>query len=253
MLGKAKAKYIQSLGQKKHRDEEGLFIAEGPKIVTDLLQSAPGYIKDVYAVKEWLKENKDHPQRKIFTEIDDDELEKLSQLKTPNQVVAVVKKFAFEKDIAVKGKISLVLDTIQDPGNLGTIIRIADWFGVSQVICSNDCADVYNPKVVQATMGSIGRVKVFYTDLKEWLKQQDVRIYAAMLEGKDVSKMNVLSEGLIIIGNESKGISEEILVLVNEKITIPKKAGLNDSVGQGKAESLNAAVAVGIILSRLSA
>ena len=242
MLGKAKAKYIQSLGQKKHRDDEGLFIAEGPKIVADLLQSVPGNVKDVYAVKEWLKENKDHRQRKIFTAIDDEDLEKISQLKTPNQVVAVVKKFDNEKDIVLKGKISLVLDTIQDPGNMGTIIRIADWFGVSQVVCSNDCADVYNPKVVQATMGSIARVKVFYTDIGTWLKQQDIRVYAAVLEGKDISKMNALSEGLIVIGNESKGIREEILALVKEKITIPKK---------GKAESLNAAVSAGIILSKL--
>src|SRR6185503_1405210 len=105
MLGKAKAKYIQSLGQKKHRDEEGLFIAEGPKIVADLLLSAPGYVKEVYAVKEWLKENKDNPQKKVFIEISDDDLGKLSQLKTPNQVVAVIRKFAIEKDVAVKGKV----------------------------------------------------------------------------------------------------------------------------------------------------
>jgi RNA methyltransferase, TrmH family len=243
MLGKAKAKYIQSLGQKKHRDEEGLFIAEGPKIVADLLLSAPGFVKEVYAVKEWLKGNKDHPQKKVFIEISEEEIERISQLKSPNQVVAVVHKFDVEKDIAVKGKISLVLDTIQDPGNLGTIIRIADWFGVLQVICSMDCADVYNPKVVQATMGSIARVKVFYTELERWLKQQnDIPIYAAMLEGRDITKMNGLKEGLIIIGNESKGINEEIAALANEKITIPKK---------GKAESLNAAVAVGIVLSRL--
>lgn len=242
MLGKAKAKYIQSLGQKKHRDEDGLFIAEGPKIVADILQSLPQHVKEVYAVKEWLKENEDHPQKKIFIEVSEEELEKLSQLKTPHQAVAVVKKFDAEKDIETKGKISLVLDEVQDPGNLGTIIRIADWFGVMQIICSKGCADVYNPKVVQATMGSIARVKVFYTELEKWLKQQkDTLIYAAMLDGKDITKMNGLNEGLIIIGNESKGISEDILALVSERITIPRK---------GKAESLNAAVAVGIILSR---
>ena len=182
--------------------------------------------------------------KNFFIEVSEDELEKLSQLKTPNQVVAVVKKFDVEKDIAVKGKISLVLDSIRDPGNLGTIIRIADWFGVSQIICSADCADVYNPKVVQSTMGSVARVKIFYTDLKEWLKQQtETPIYAAMLEGQDVTKMNGLKEGLIIIGNESRGIDEEIAALADEKITIPKK---------GEAESLNAAVAVGIVLSHLA-
>ena len=243
MLGKAKAKYIQSLGQKKHRDEEGLFIAEGPKMVAELLVAAPQNVKEVYAVKEWIKDNNRYIQNTEITEVTEAELEKLSQLKTPHQVFAVAKKFDREENIVVKGKISLVLDTIQDPGNLGTIVRIADWFGVPQVICSNDCADLYNPKVVQATMGSIARVKVFYTDLVSWLKQQSyIRIYATMLEGKDVTKMNALKEGLIITGNESKGIRNEIVALANEKITIPKK---------GEAESLNAAVAVGIVLAHI--
>jgi TrmH family RNA methyltransferase len=243
MLGKAKAKYIQSLGQKKHRDKEGLFIAEGPKIVSELLELIPVYITEIYAVKEWLNDNKDHLKKIEGTEITEAELEKISQLKTPNQVVAVIKKFDIEENIAVKGKISLVLDTIQDPGNLGTIIRTADWFGVQQIICSKDCADVYNPKVVQATMGSIARVKVVYTDLEKWLNQQkDISIYATMLEGKDVTQMNTLKEGLIIIGNESKGIHEEIVTMATEKITIYSK---------GNAESLNAAVAVGIVLSHI--
>jgi TrmH family RNA methyltransferase len=242
MLVKAKAKYIQSLGQKKHRDSEGLFIAEGPKIVSELLDATPNYIEEVYAVKEWLKE---YPSRKDFIEVTEEELEKLSQLKTPNQVVAVLRKFDNDHPIEVKGKLSLVLDTIQDPGNLGTIIRIADWFGIGQVICSNDCADIYNPKVVQATMGSIARVKVFYANLEEWLDQQkDISIYATMLEGKDITKMPPIRDGLIVIGNESKGIHEGILSMTNERITIPRK---------GKAESLNAAVATGIILSHLSA
>ena len=206
MLVKAKAKYIQSLGQKKHRDSEGRFIAEGPKIVSELLDAAPNYIDEVYAVKEWLKE---YPSRKDFIEVTEEELEKLSQLKTPNQVVAVLRKFNNDHPIEVKGRLSLVLDTIQDPGNLGTIIRIADWFGIGQVICSNDCADVYNPKVVQASMGSIARVKIFYADLEEWLyKQKDIPIYATALEGKDFTKMSAVAEGLIVIGNESKGIHE---------------------------------------------
>ncbi|MDP4263094.1 MAG: RNA methyltransferase [Bacteroidota bacterium] len=243
MLSKPKIKYIQSLGQKKHRDTEGLFIAEGPKIVGELLRSVPRYVKEVYAVKEWLKDNSDHAQKQVFTEVSDEELERLSQLKSPHQVVAVVKKFDAEKDIVVKGKISLALDTIQDPGNFGTIIRVADWFGIEQLICSTDCADLYNPKTVQATMGSLARVKVFYTDIVSWLKQQkDIGIYVTMLEGKDVTKMNPLKEGLIVLGNESKGIHEEIIALANEKITIP---------GKGQAESLNAGVAAGIVLSHL--
>ena len=138
---------------------------------------------------------------------------------------------------------TLVLDSIQDPGNLGTIIRIADWFGIKQVVCSPACADIYNPKVVQSTMGSIGRVDVFYTELLAWLAmKQDIRIYASALEGQDVSKMPKLKEGLIIIGNESKGIHPDILARANVKITIPR---------MGEAESLNAAVATGIILSHI--
>ena len=244
MLGKAKIKYIQSLGQKKHREEEGLFIAEGPKIIHELLHSVPQHVQNIYAVKEWLKENGNHPHQHSFHEVSDAELERLSQLKAPNEVIAVVKKFDNAKTIVAKGKISLLLDTLQDPGNFGTIIRTADWFGVSQVICSEDCADIYNPKVVQATMGSIARVKVFYEDLPGWLNQQnEVPVYVTMLEGKDVTAMASLNEGIIVIGNESKGIHQEIVQLANERITVP---------GKGKAESLNAAVAVGIVLSHIA-
>src|SRR4051812_27560829 len=132
MLGKAKIKYIQSLGQKKYRDEEGLFIAEGPKIVDELLHSVPEFLEEIYAVKEWLN-NHDHSQKQIFNEVSIEELEKLSQLKTPHEVIAVVRKFDTSESIDVKGKITMVLDTIQDPGNLGTILRIADWFGLSQI------------------------------------------------------------------------------------------------------------------------
>jgi len=242
MLGKAKAKYIQSLGQKKHRDEYAVFIAEGPKLVSELLQQPNVVMEQVFAVEEWANKNRNLLGDGNVTEITEKELERISQLTTPNQVVAIVKKFEVEEPV-VRGKLSLVLDTIQDPGNLGTIIRTADWFGVKQIICSEDCADVYNSKVVQSTMGSIARVKVFYTNLERWLSQQkDIRIYATMLEGKDISKMSPLTEGLIIIGNESKGVSAELLRFANEKITIVQK---------GRAESLNAAVAAGIILSHL--
>jgi RNA methyltransferase, TrmH family len=244
MLGKAKAKYIQSLGHKKHRDAERRFLAEGPKAVEDLLRAIPEYVSEVYAVKDWLKHNRNLTQGVQFIEVTEDELAKLSQLKTPHQVVAVVRQFDFPDSIVSKGMISLVLDTIQDPGNFGTIIRIADWFGISQIICSDDCADMYNPKVVQATMGSIARVKILYTNLVEWLPvQNETRIYAAQLEGKDITRMSPLMEGLIMIGNESKGLAPALLAMANERITIPRKGG---------AESLNAAVATGIILSHLT-
>lgn len=242
MLGKLKVKYIQSLGQKKLRDAEGVFIAEGPKIISELLSSKNAAIQQIFALKEWIDLQTKNRKDIEIVEVSEDELEKISQLATPNQVLAIVKKFE-QPAIIAKGKVTLVLDAIQDPGNLGTIIRIADWFGVEQIVCSHDCADMYNSKVVQSTMGSIARIKVLYTDLAPWLSQQkDLRIYATALEGKDITTLKKLNEGIIVIGNESKGISEEVMKLANVKITIPKR---------GKAESLNAAVAAGVILSHL--
>lgn len=242
MLVKSQLKYIQSLGQKKPRDEAGVFIAEGPKIVQELINDVPAQVKQVYAVGEWVASHPSLPPAIGLFEVTEEELKKISQLTTPNQVLAVVNRFATPDRLDTAGQITLALDTIQDPGNLGTIIRIADWFGVEQIVCSRDCADVYNPKVVQATMGSIARLSVLYTDLPAWLRAQDVRIYAAALEGQDVRDMKKPAEGIIIIGNESKGISEEIMALVNVRITIPRK---------GRAESLNAGVATGVILSHL--
>jgi TrmH family RNA methyltransferase len=244
MLSKSKAKYIQSLGHKKQRDQEGLFIAEGPKIVSELLSSVRKDVKELYAVASWIENNKSSYNNIEVVEVSEQELERISQLKTPNEVLAIVRQFDREEKVVYEGKISLVLDTIQDPGNLGTIIRIADWFGVPQIICSMDCVDVYNPKVVQATMGSIGRVKVFYTNLIQSLPQGDqLPIYACTLGGSDISSLQQIKEGLIIIGNESKGIQDDLIAMADHEISIPRK---------GKAESLNAAVALGIVLSRLA-
>jgi len=242
MVSRSQLKYIQSLGQKKYRDTEGLFVAEGPKLVKEFIQSKNVKLSEIFALNEWIVENKDLLKNMSATAINETELQRISQLTTPNKVVAIVKKFEPGEPV-IKERLSLVLDAIRDPGNLGTIIRTADWFGISQIICSDDCADLYNPKVVQATMGSIARVNVFYTNLLLWLKQHSgIRIYAAMLDGKDVTKMSAIREGLIMIGNESMGIDEDLLQLANEKISIPRK---------GNAESLNAAVAAGIILSHL--
>ena len=243
MLGKSQVKYIQSLGQKKVRDEEGVFIAEGPKIVGELLESAELEISELFALPDWITANGTSIKTIKATEINESDLGKISQLSTPNKVVALIKKPVISKTLHTKAALSLVLDTIQDPGNLGTIIRIADWFGIRQIICSKTCADIYNPKTVQSTMGSIARVEVLYTELAQWLKEhKDVPVYAAALEGKDVTAMKKITEGLIVIGNESKGISDEIFELIDVKVTIPRI---------GKAESLNAAVATGIILSHV--
>ncbi|HPH31520.1 MAG TPA: RNA methyltransferase [Chitinophagaceae bacterium] len=243
MLGKSKIKYIQSLGQKKFRDEAGLFIAEGPKIVSELLKTCPAQVKQVFAVKEWLTEH-EFLTRGVQTEtILEQELEKISQLKTPNKVLALV-EYAASNELQLKGQLSIGLCGIQDPGNLGTIIRIADWFGVTQVICSEDSADLYNPKVIQSTMGSIARVNVFYTDLANLLSElKDFPVFATVLDGEDVKTVGRQSQGIILIGNESKGIPPEILSIANKRLTISRKGG---------AESLNAGVATGIILSHLT-
>ncbi len=244
MLVKQKVKYIQTLGQKKFREQEGVFIAEGPKLVKELLEADAASVKEVYGLKDWMDDNQKLLNKTVATEISEIELEKISQLTTPNKVVAIVQQYEVPETITTKDQITLVLDNVQDPGNLGTIIRIADWFGIKQIVCSPDSADMYNPKVVQSTMGSIARVKVYYTDLEEWLDvQKEITIYAASLDGDDVRTMEKIKEGIIIIGNESKGISNEIINLATRKITISKK---------GNAESLNAAVAAGIILSHIT-
>ena len=243
MITKNQVKYIQSLGQKKSRDIENRFIAEGPKLVNELVKAENCRIIHLLALKEWIDENPGASNHTEIIEISDAELEKISQLATPNQVLAVIEKIEWNNDPQVKGNVSLALDTIQDPGNMGTIIRLADWFGIKNIFCSTDCADVYSPKVVQASMGSISRVRVEYRDILSWLvENNDVSIYAAVLDGTDITKMEKISEGIIVIGNESKGINAEMLKLANVQITIP---------GKGKAESLNAAVATGIILSHL--
>jgi len=242
MLVKSKVKYIQSLGQKKFRDEEQVFIAEGPKIVKELLESGNTDIKELYAVKEWIDENELLLKKTEINEITEAELERISQLTTANKVIAIARQFDEPEKIITKEKIILALDTIQDPGNFGTIIRIADWFGIDQVICNQGCADIYNPKVVQATMGSIARVRVIYTDLDKWLKETNTDIYITALDGQDIREVERMKEGIIVIGNESKGVNAEIIQLAKTKLTIPKK---------GEAESLNAAVATGIILSHI--
>jgi len=244
MITKNQIKYIQSLGQKKSRDEENCFIAETPKLVSELLTASNCSILQLYALKEWIGEHANAKDQAEVIEVSAVELEKISQLTTPNRVLAVIKKIEWKNAPVVKGEISLALDTIQDPGNMGTIIRVADWFGVKTMFCSADCVDVYNPKVVQASMGSISRVRVEYADTLSLLKNnKDIRMYAAVLNGRDINAMENIKEGIIIIGNESKGIKQEILKLADLHITIP---------GKGKAESLNAAVATGIILSHLT-
>lgn len=244
MLSKSEVKYIQSLSQKKFRDEENHFVAEGPKIVDEALRTNSTYVKKLFATKEWIAQNNTLVNNSELILIDDIDLTRISQLKTPNKVLAVVQKPQNEPLNPKAESIVLALDGIQDPGNMGTILRIADWFGVTQIICSEDCADVYNSKVVQASMGSIFRVEIFYTSLPKFLREQkNTIIYGAALDGVSLKSYKNEQRGILVIGNEGKGIRPEVMQTVSKKITIDKI---------GAAESLNAAVATGIILSHIA-
>lgn len=239
MLSKNEIKYIQSLCHKKQRQEEGLFIAEGPKLVAEVLQSAYG-IKKIYALEGWVQEHGNAGiEPIIITEI---ELQKISALQSPNQVLLVAEQKMIVDTIDFTQKLTLVLDGIQDPGNLGTIIRIADWFGIKQIIASEDTVEMYNPKVIQGSMGSFVRVQVGYESLPNLLKNATVPVFGALLNGKPIHELLPVSEGILVIGNEGKGISNELLPFITHPVTIPRIGG---------AESLNAAVATGIIVSHL--
>lgn len=246
MLSKKIVKYIQSLSHKKFRDEDEVFVAEGQKIVGEFLSSGNMKCKLLCAEKSWLIEHefllKNISPENIY-ETDEHWLQSISQLKTPNKVVAVFEKGRNERIGNLSGKISIMLDDLQDPGNLGTIIRIADWFAIENIICSKNSVDCYNPKVVQSTMGSLSQVNVFYAELENFIQEnKKIKIFAATLSGVSIFKLPEIKEGIILIGNESKGIQEDILKLCSSQVTIPKP---------GKAESLNAAVACGIILSQI--
>lgn len=244
-VSKSQVKYIQSLSHKKFRDGAGVFVAEGPKVVGELLR-APGLrCRQVYAVREWIAQSgevaglKDVPVQ----EVGEADLERLSVLATANQVLAVFEKPVFAPPDFNTG-ITLVLDGIQDPGNLGTLVRVADWFGLGAVLCSPDSADVFNTKAIQSTMGSVGRVAVLYADPAAVAAgYPGLPVYATVLGGRDVRTMGRVDRGWIVIGNESKGIRPGLLGLATERVTIP---------GAGRAESLNAAVAGGIVVSCLA-
>jgi len=216
-----------------------VFIAEGVKIVSELTEGGFA-IKKIYAIKDWIDQN---TNVKNATLIQEEELKKISNFETPNKVLAIVHQKKKNDIPSLENKITLVLDGIQDPGNLGTIIRTADWFGVKNILASDDTADVYNSKVVQATMGSIARINIFYTDLKSVLSTQNILVCGAVLNGEKISDTTSLKECLLIIGNESKGIRNEIQPYIQKRISIP---------GVGNTESLNAAVATGIILWKLT-
>ena len=240
MITKNQIKFIKSLSQKKFRDESGCFLAEGNKLVADLL---PYFDCECLCFEpSWLATQGDIRASQLI-KVEPGEIAKLSLLKNPQQVLAVFKKPEYKLDIVdLKNKLSLVLDCIQDPGNLGTIIRIADWFGLENIICSLETADVYNPKTVQATMGALARVKVHYTDLADFLKKNKTfPVYGTFLDGEDIYTKKLTHEGFIVMGNEGNGISEKIEQFVNQRLYIPSYP-----VDKATSESLNVAVATAI-------
>jgi len=238
MVTKSELKYIQSLSDKKVRLETGCFIAEGVKLVGEMI--AAGYpLKAVYALDSW-----ESPDAILeVTRIEAFELEKMSMLQTPNQVLAVAMMPQKKETLNLAGPLTIVLDGIQDPGNMGTIIRTAVWFGITQIVACEDTVDVYNPKVIGATMGSFMRVSVTYKNLADWMPTIKLPVYGALLEGENVFTVKTPQKGLLVIGSEGKGIRENILDFITHPVTIPKI---------GEAESLNAGIAAGIIVAQLT-
>ncbi len=235
MVSKNQIKLINSLQQKKYRKLHNLFIAEGKKVIQELID-ANFSLEHLFVTKENLFDKKHHSEL-----ISDSELKKISALTTANDCLAVfkIKEVGFKSNSGLE----LALDNIKDPGNMGTIIRLCDWFGISKIVCTEETVDIYNPKVVQATMGSLARVEVLYTNLTNYLKTTDVEIFGTFMEGKNIYKTELPSKGIIVMGNEANGISSAIENLVTQKISIPRFGNLQQT------ESLNVATATAIILS----
>ncbi len=245
MISKNQIKHIQSLHSKKNREEECLFIIEGIKLVTEFINHQKFEIKEVFATSEYINHHQTELENHSisYTEITEEELKKISHLTSPNQVLAVVRTTEQHLDSnLLNNASSLFLDDIRDPGNLGTIIRIADWFGIKQVICSPNCTELYNPKTLQASMGAVLRVNVISMNFEELItKIKELPIYGAVLEGDNIYTTS-LKHGLLVIGNEANGISKEVLKHISNKITIP-------AATSNGSESLNAANACAIICS----
>lgn len=251
MISKNQIKWVKQLEMKKYRQREGLFVAEGPKVVGDLL--ACGYVpRQLFATPEWsmvcsaTSGDASHAKDVQWTEVSDEELSRLSFLQHPQQVLAVFPIPPVASCLSTPTThLSLVLDGVQDPGNLGTIIRLADWFGIDTIYCSPETADAWNPKVVQATMGSIARVHLIYTDIVELLSRTTLPVYGTLLDGDNLYEQELDNEGLIVMGNEGNGISAAVRPLVTKRLLIPAF----HSEATSRAESLNVAIATAIVCS----
>lgn len=241
MISKATIKKIHALDMRKFRRNERLFVAEGPKLVDELCAT----MKPVYiaALPEWISENAKIISGTEYDIVTPDELQRASLQKNPQQVIALFPipehRFCTEQ---LKNELVLMLDGVQDPGNLGTIARIADWFGIRNIICSAETADIYNPKAVQATMGALARVKFHYTDLLQLLSQYDGPVYGTFLDGENIYGQELSENGIIVMGNEGKGISQGVSEMINRRLYIP-----NYPIGTQTTESLNVAIATSIV------
>ena len=240
MISKSLTKYIRSLENKKVRKAENKYIAEGPKVVADLMRRHEPSL--LVAVENWYEQSNIIP-RKQDCVVTEDELRKVSLLQHPQQVLALFTIPPTSIPAADNQSLVLALDGIQDPGNMGTIIRIADWFGITAIVCNDNTADIYNPKCVQATMGSIARVSVTYTNLEEWLGglPDEYPIYGTFLDGNNIYEETLSTHGIIIMGNEGNGISDRVGQHVNKRLLIP-----NYPAGRPTADSLNVAIATAV-------
>lgn len=241
MISKATIKRIHALEMRKYRKNERLFVAEGPKLVNELYM----FMKPVYvaALPEWIASNANLLNNTTYDTLTPDELQKASLLMHPQQVIALFQIPENELNLdLLKDELILMLDGVQDPGNLGTIARVADWFGIRHIICSPDTADIYNPKAVQATMGALARVKFYYTELAMVLSQYSGPIYGTFLDGNNIYKEELSRNGIIVMGNEGKGISQRTREMINRRLLIP-----NYPEGTLTTESLNVAIATSIV------
>jgi TrmH family RNA methyltransferase len=236
MISKSNIKLIKSLQQKKFRDELNLFVVEGEKMVQESLQWKSEYLVDLYYTSDSIIRENIIDKEKMNL-ISEKELKQISSLQTPNKSLAVFKKWPYSDH---KFRFYIALDGVQDPGNMGTIMRLADWFGVKKILCSKETVDCFNPKVVQATMGAIFRVDVEYVDLTETFEMLNLPIYGALLEGENIYSKPLTPKGILLLGNEGKGISENLQKSINFPISIPRF---------GQAESLNVSAAGAILLS----
>ncbi len=245
MLSKSKIKLLTQLKSKKHRELNNMFIVEGSRNVLDFLQT-PNSCIEIFATVNWLQKNELSISDKNTITVTEDELKKITALKTPSEALAIFKlpNTTFNGKL-ITDNLTIALDSISDPGNLGTIIRTADWFGIDHIYCSKNTVDAFNPKVVQATMGSLSRVSVIYTDLDKLMasKPKDLPVFGAVLNGTSINEIKPQANGIILIGSEAHGISPSLTKFITNKITIP----LYNLSSTSNPESLNAAIANAII------